>query len=59
MFGACGYGGTAGFYGGPISWLGMSFGIITHLAFTALLLLAVVWMFKTVFRKNDESSTKQ
>lgn len=55
MFGACGYGGSIGFYGGPMSWLGMSLGIITHLAFMALLLLAVAWLFKAVFYKNDVS----
>lgn len=52
MFEACGYGGTVG-------WLGMAFSIVTHLAFAAILILTAIWLFKTVFRKNDEGSTKQ
>lgn len=39
-----------GFGGGPLSWLGMGFGMIIHLAFTALIILAAIWMFKAVFR---------
>ncbi|MGE4588838.1 MAG: hypothetical protein AB7E34_04620 [Acidaminococcaceae bacterium] len=53
MFGAC-----AG-YGGPVSWLGMAFGIITHLAFMAVLVLSAIWLFKTVFRKTDGGSNNQ
>lgn len=36
-------------YGHPLGWLGMGFGMLMHLAFTALLILAVIWLFKTVF----------
>lgn len=37
-------------YGHPLGWLGMGFGMVIHLAFTALLIMAVIWMFKAVFR---------
>ena len=53
MFGACAA------YSGPVSWLAMGFGIITHLAFTAVLVLTAIWLFKTVFRKRDGGSNNQ
>ena len=53
MFGACAA------YGGPVSWLAMGFGIITHLAFTAVLVLSAIWLFKTVFRKPDGGNNNQ
>lgn len=59
MFGACGYGGPVGFYGGPMSWLGMGLGIITHLAFMAVLILSAIWLFKTVFRKPEGGNNNQ
>lgn len=37
-------------YGSSMAWLGMGLGMILHLAFTALIIMAVIWMFKTVFR---------
>jgi len=40
-------------YGNSIGWLGMGFGMIIHLAFIALIIMAVIWMFKTVFRGGN------
>ena len=37
-------------YGSSMGWLGMGFGMIIHLAFTALIIMAAIWMFKTAFR---------
>lgn len=37
-------------YGSSMGWLGMGLGMIIHLAFSALIIMAVIWMFKTVFR---------
>lgn len=42
-------------FGGPLGWLGMGFGLIVHLAFTALVIMAVIWMFKTVFSGGQRS----
>ena len=37
-------------FGSPLGWLGMGFGMIIHLAFAALIIMAAIWMFKAVFR---------
>ncbi|WP_425059611.1 hypothetical protein SCACP_02030 [Sporomusa carbonis] len=37
-------------FSGPFGWLGMGFGMIIQLAFTALIIMAAIWMFKAVFR---------
>ncbi|MBP2627434.1 MAG: Protein of unknown function rane [Firmicutes bacterium] len=37
-------------FGGPLSWLGMGFGMVIHLAFAMLIIMATIWMFKAVFR---------
>ena len=37
-------------FGGPFGWLGMALGIIVHLAFVALIMMATVWLFKALFR---------
>ncbi len=42
-------------FNGFSSWLGMGFGIISHLAFTALIIMAAIWMYKTVFRGECRS----
>ena len=46
-------------YGSSMGWLGMGFGIIIHLAFAALIIMAAIWMFKAVFRGGyrDEKTT--
>lgn len=36
-------------FGGPLGWFGMGLGMIIHLAFTALVIMAAIWMFKAVF----------
>ena len=37
-------------YGSSMGWLGMGFGIVIHLAFAALIIMAAIWMFKVAFR---------
>lgn len=37
-------------YGSSFGLLGMGFGIIIHLAFTALIVMAAIWMFKVIFQ---------
>lgn len=44
-----------GFGGGPLGWLGMGFGMIIHLAFVALIIMAAIWMFKVVFRGGHQA----
>ncbi|WP_425058210.1 hypothetical protein SCACP_28580 [Sporomusa carbonis] len=36
-------------FSGPLGWLGIGFGMIIHLAFAALVIMAAIWMFKAVF----------
>lgn len=42
-------------FGGPLGWLGMGFGMIIHLAFAALIIMAAIWMFKAVFRGGHQA----
>lgn len=42
-------------FSGPLGWLGMGFGLITHLAFAALIIMTAIWMFKTVFRGSTRA----
>jgi len=46
-------------YGNSMGWLGMGFGMIMNLAFAALIIMAVIWLFKEVFRggHRQEQST--
>lgn len=37
-------------FSGPFGWLGMGLGMLVHLAFTALIIMAAVWLFKALFR---------
>ena len=37
-------------YGSSMGWLGMGFGMIMFLAFTALFIMVIIWVFKEVFR---------
>jgi putative membrane protein len=41
-------------FSGPLGWLGMGFGVIIHLAFAALVIMAAIWMFKSVFRGGHQ-----
>lgn len=45
-------------FGGPLGWLGIGLGMIIHLAFAALIILAVIWLFKAAFR-NEHQSVRQ
>lgn len=42
-------------FGGPLGWLGMGIGMIIHLAFAALIIMAAIWMFKAVFRSGHQA----
>lgn len=41
-------------FSGPLGWLGMGIGMITHLAFAALVIMAAIWMFKAIFRSREQ-----
>jgi putative membrane protein len=45
-------------FSGPFGWLGMGLGIIVHLAFTALVIMAAVWLFKALFRSNSQDESR-
>lgn len=45
-------------FSGPLGWVGMAFGMIVHLAFVALIIMAAIWMFKTVFRTKPLVQTE-
>jgi putative membrane protein len=45
-------------FSGPFGWLGMGLGIIIHLAFTALVIMAVVWLFKALFRSGSQNEPR-
>ena len=36
-------------FGSSFGWLGMGLGLLMHVAFTALIVMSVIWMFKVVF----------
>ena len=36
-------------FDGPLGWLGMVIGMVVHLAFVGLIVLATIWMFRAVF----------
>ena len=42
-------------YGGGLGWIGMGLGVILHLAFTALILMSVFWLFKSVTGRVDRT----
>ena len=41
-------------FGNSMGWLGMGLGMIINLAFTALIIMAVIWMFKAVSRGEHQ-----
>jgi putative membrane protein len=45
-------------FGGPFGWLGVGLGIFVHLAFTALVIMAVVWLFKALFRSGSPNEPR-
>ena len=45
-------------FSGPFGWLGMGLGIIVHLAFTALVIMAAVWLFKALFRSGSQNEPR-
>lgn len=48
MMGYYGYGG--GPFGGSFGWLGFGLGVIIHLAFAAIVVLAAIWLLRVVVR---------
>ena len=42
---------------GPLGWLGMVIGMVVHLAFVGLIVMAAIWMFRAVFQGNRNSDT--
>ncbi len=44
-------------FDGPLGWLGMIIGMVVHLAFVGLIVLAVIWMFRAVFPGKSDDST--
>lgn len=42
-----------GFFSGTIGWFGMVLGLITNIAFTALVIFGVIWAFKHLFRNGE------
>ncbi|SFL49083.1 SHOCT domain-containing protein [Pelosinus propionicus] len=45
-------------FGGPFGWLGMILGILVHLAFTALVIMAAAWLFKALFRGGSQNELR-
>ena len=45
-------------FDGPLGWLGLALGVIVHLAFAALVLLSVAWLFQAVFTSKHSSKTR-
>ncbi|AJQ26249.1 MULTISPECIES: SHOCT domain-containing protein [Pelosinus] len=45
-------------FSGPFGWLGMGLGILVHLAFTALVIMAAIWLFKTLFRSGSQNEPR-
>ncbi len=43
--------------GGALGWLGMVIGMVVHLAFIGLIVLATIWMFRAVFPGKRDSNT--
>ncbi|WP_312203582.1 SHOCT domain-containing protein [Anaerospora hongkongensis] len=44
-------------FGGPVGWFG-GFGLITDIAFTALVIFGAIWAFKQLSRKGEGFSNK-
>lgn len=44
-------------FDGPLGWLGMVIGMVVHLAFIVLIVLATIWMFRAVFPGKRDNST--
>lgn len=40
-------------YGGPMSWLFGLLGLIMNLSFVVIAVLAAVWLFRSVFKKEE------
>lgn len=45
-------------YGGDsvLGWLAMILGIVVHVAFAAMVVLAAIWLFRALFRSGEEIS---
>jgi putative membrane protein len=36
-------------WNGPLSWLPIALGVVVHVAFAAMMILAVIWLFRSLF----------
>jgi putative membrane protein len=45
-------------FGSSFGWLGMGMGLLMHFEFTALVIMAVIWMFKAIFQGNLRTSNQ-
>lgn len=37
-------------WSGPLGWLAMALGVVVHIAFAVMVVLAAVWLFRSLFR---------
>lgn len=44
-------------YGGPMSWIFGIFSLIMNLSFVVIAVLAAIWLFRSVFKKEDTAAT--
>lgn len=41
-------------WSGPLSWLPMVLGVVVHVAFAAMMVLAVIWLFRSLFTGAEQ-----
>ncbi len=43
-------------FDGPLGWLAMALGVVVHIAFAVMVVLAAIWLFRSLFRGAEEYS---
>ena len=43
-------------FDGPIGWLAMILGVVIHIAFSVMVVLATIWLFRSLFRGAEQYS---
>lgn len=43
-------------FDGPIGWLAMVLGVVIHIAFAVMVVLAAIWLFRSLFRGAEQYS---
>ncbi len=43
-------------FDGPLGWLAMILGMVVHIAFAVMVVLAAVWLFRSLFRGAEQYS---